>query len=266
MDGSGNSNTSVNMEMNRYLTHRLQQFCGYLVILFSAVSYTNAAIAQTDTNENSIKNHQIWIDFYPHYYMNEKLEYYGDAGYRTIVSKRSWSRIYVRPSLRYHLNKTWGFHGGLGIFYIFNKDNVDQFEITPWQGFQINWPTLTRINFKHLFKLEERFSFETKDWASNFELRFRYKLFGNVSFVRAKKWYIPFYGEFFLPITGKIDEIYRNKGRAGVGLGYKPDKEWMISFVLNWQSSRAGPSESLNVSDYIYQIKIRKVWRRLILR
>jgi hypothetical protein len=69
-----------------------------------------------------------------------------------------------------------------------------------------------------------------------------------------------------LPITGQIDEIYRNKGRAGVGLGYKPDKEWKISFVFNWQSSRIGQNESLNVSDYIYQIKIRKVWRRLILK
>ncbi len=264
MVGSDNRYRRDNLKMKSYLKCGFKQFGGYLLILFVATSFTNTAIAQTNADKDLIKNHQIWIDFYPHYYMNEKLEYYGDAGYRSIVSKRSWSRIYVRPSLRYHLNKTWGLHGGLGIFYIFNKDNVDQFEITPWQGFQLNWPKLTRINFKHLFKLEERISFDTRDWKSSFELRFRYKLFGNVSFVRIKKWYVPFYGEYFLPLTGKVEEIYQNKGRAGIGLGYKPDKEWKISFVFNWQTSRTGPNEGLQVSDYIYQLKVRKVWKQLI--
>jgi hypothetical protein len=264
--GGSISNMNINKEMNISLTHGFKHFCGYLVILSVAVSFTNTAFAQTDADENSIRNHQIWIDFYPHYYVNKKLEYYGDAGYRAIVSKRNWSRIYVRPSLRYHFNKTWELQTGLGIFYIFNLNKDDQFEITPWQGFQLNWPTLSRINFKHLFKLEERLSFETKDWKSDFELRFRYKIFGNISFVRAKKWFIPFYGEYFLPLSGKIEEIYRNKGRAGLGLGYRPDKEWQVSFVFNWQGSRAGPHEGLNVSDYIYQIKIKKVWRKLILK
>jgi hypothetical protein len=247
------------------LTYGVKQFCGYMVLMFIVLFFSDNAVAQIEeSGESSIRNHQIWIDFYPHYFVNKKLEYYGDAGYRTIVNNGSWSRVYARPSLRYHISKTWGLHAGLGMFYIFNKDNVNQFEITPWQGVQINWPTLTRINFKHLFKLEERLSFKTKDWESSFEFRFRYKLFGNVSFVRTEKWYIPFYGEFFLPLEGKVQELYRNKGRAGIGLGFMPDKEWMISFVFNWQSSRSGSNERLNVSDYIYQLKIRKVWKRLI--
>jgi len=235
----------------------------YLLILLMGLLFSKVSMAQIDSLDN-IKNHQIWIDFYPHYFINKKLEYYGDAGYRSIVSNGSWSRIYVRPSVRYHVHKAFELQAGMGIFYIFNKTKFDQFEVTPWQGFQVNWPKLTRISFKHLFKLEERFSFETNNnWASNFEFRFRYKLFGKVSFVRASKWYIPFYGELFIPIKGEIQELYRNKGRVGVGLGYKPNKEWQIAFVFNWQGSRTGIYEDRNVSDYIYQLKLRKVWRRI---
>ncbi len=240
----------------------------YVVLLIVTLQTPKFITAQSIEDIDTKKmNHQVWIDLYPHYYINEKLEYYGDAGYRSIVSNRSWSRIYARPSVRFHLHKYFELHGGMGFFYIFNEYKSDQFEATPWQGFQVNWPKLTRISFKHLFKVEERFSFETNNnWVSNFELRFRYKLFGKVTFVRASKWYIPFYGEIFIPIHGEIQELYRNKGRAGLGLGYKPDKEWKIAFVFNWQGSRTGVNENRNVSDYIYQIKIRKVWNSSLIK
>ena len=252
--------------MNTNLTYLLKQFDRYIVILFIILFFSNHILAQTDAEDKSIINHQVWIDIYPHYYMSEKLEYYGDAGYRTIAGKRNWSRVYIRPSLKHHINKIAELHGGMGLFYIFYNNSADQFEITPWQGFQVNWPKLTRIDFKHLVKLEERFSFKTEDWSSNFEFRFRYKLSGKVSFVRNKKLFIPFYGEFFLPLTGGIEELYSNKGRAGVGLGYKPGNDWQFSFVFNWQGSKSGIGEDVHVSDYAYQIKIKKVWNGSVLK
>ena len=251
------------MHSNR-TTYRLGRTAHFLFFLLITFSFSKNATAQTaDSTNNAIINQQIWIDFYPHYFVNKKLEYYGDAGYRTIVTNKTWSRIYIRPSLRYHLHKTVELQTGVGVFYIFNQIKSDQFEITPWQGFQVNWPKLTRFSFKHLFKVEERFSFETVDWTSNFEFRFRYKIFGKLSFVRAKKLFVPFYGELFVPIEGEIQELYRNKGRAGIGLGYKPHKEWQVAFVFNWQGSRTGVHEDRKVSDYIYQIKVRKVWHNL---
>ena len=252
---------------NSYSSDRTKQVFYYLILLCVLFTYSEKATAQTeDTLNGSIINQQIWIDFYPHYYMNEKLEYYGDGGYRTIITQRSWSRIYARPSLKYHFNKTWELHSGLGFFYIFYNLGTDQFEITPWQGVQLNWPNFKRINFKSQVKLEERWSFLTDNWDSNFEFRFRYKLSGKVHFVRLKKWSIPFYGEYFLPLHGKINELYQNKGRVGVGLGYKPVKDWEISFIFNWQGSRSGPKDNIDVSDYAYQLKIKKVWRRIILK
>ena len=123
----------------------------FILILFNFY-FVNNASAQEEPLEDNIVNQQIWIDFYPHYYVNDKLEYYGDLGYRSIVSKRSWSRVYLRPSLKYHLNKHWEVQSGLGVFYIFDKSDADQFEITPWQGVQLNWPNWRRWHFKHQIK------------------------------------------------------------------------------------------------------------------
>ena len=240
------------------------------VLLFSLlVSYVwvdiqNLSAQTNDTIGALSPNHQLWIDIYPHYYVTEKLEYYGDAGFRTIIDERSWNRIYARPSLRYHINKNWEAHGGLGLFYIFNKTDVNRFEITPWQGVQLNWPTGRFLSLKHLVKIEERFSFLTNDWTSSFDLRFRYKLSGRISLCEncsAPNWYIPFYGELFYPLNDEIEEVYRNMGRAGLGVGYNASNEWRISFLVNWQKSRTGPEDELNISDYAYQLKVRKLWK-----
>jgi len=234
-----------------------------LFILFLAIYIPVKVVAQNASgNQTPVINQQIWIDFYPHYYRTDKLEYYGDTGYRTMINKNSWSRVYVRPSIRYHQSEKWEFQGGFGFFYIFNISNIDQFEFRPWQGVQFNGPSFRRWSFKNSLKLEERWSFLTDTWNTNFEFRLRFKVSGKVSLT--DKWAIPFYGEAFMPLTGKIDELFQNQGRAGVGLSYKANKDWKFAFLMNWQRSKAGQGEEVNVSDYVYQIKIIKNWKRII--
>jgi len=262
----GLNNMEMNTNIGKYndLAVSLKRGIRYLVFLLVSLSFSGQASASSaDTINGSITNHQIWIDFYPHYYINKKLEYYGDAGYRTIVSERNWSRLYVRPSVKYHFNKTWELSTGVGFFYIFNVYDIDQFEIRPWQGGQLNWPQWKKIGFKNLLRIEERISYLTNNWSSGFELRMRYKISGKYDF--HKKMYLSFYGEYFLPVSGEIKELYSNKGRSGIGLGYKPDKNWKLEFVFNWQGSRAGADDRFEASDFIYQLKIKKVWKRLIL-
>ncbi len=233
-----------------------------LVIALSSLFSTNTQGQSTYSEESSVINQQIWIDLYPHYYRTKKMEYYGDTGYRTILNEKSWSRVYVRPSLRYHFNRNWELQGGIGFFYIFNADNIDQFEVRPWQGIQLNGPRFNRFKFKNSLKLEERWSYLTDSWNAEFEFRLRYKISGSV--VLNDKWGIPFYGEAFLPITGKVEELYQNQGRAGVGLSYKATKDWKLAFVMNWQRSKAGQDEAVGISDYAYQLKIIKKWKQLV--
>jgi len=234
-----------------------------ILIILSGCADLNAQPSDSSDTQSLI-NHQIWIDVYPHFCVNDKLEYYGDAGFRTIVTEKSWNRLYIRPSLRYHFNKTIEAHAGLGFFYIFIKYDVNRFEITPWQGIRINWPNVSIFSFKHLFRIEERISFLTNNWSSSFDLRFRYGLSGNITPCKncsISKMYIPMYVEFFFPVNDEIEEFFRNRGRAGFGIGYNVSKDWQYSLLFNWQRSRSGPNDELRVSDYAYQLIIRKYWK-----
>ena len=219
-------------------------------------------------SQENVVNQQLWFDIFPHFSVNEKLEYYGDAGYRTIVND-SWSRIHLRPSLRYSLKRSWEIQGGLGFFYTFDSSDTNQFELRPWQGIQLNWPKTVHLSVKHLVRIEERLSYTTNNWESSFDLRFRYKLSGKVvpcANCGLQNIFIPFYGELFLPVSDDIVESYRHKGRAGIGLGYNLSKDWQFSLIMNWQKSRAGPEDEFSISDYAYQLKVRKLWKTKLIR
>ena len=230
------------------------------LMLLIAFSISIVTSAQTDSlSEGRIVNQQIWLDFYSHYTISDKVEYYGDAGYRSIITEKSWNRIYIRPSFRYKIHKKIELHTGVGLFYVFDKYDYNTLEITPWQGVQVNWPRGKRIRFKHMLKIEERFNYITDTWVSSFELRFRYKMSAKVKI--NDKWFIPGYLEYFLPFSLQgSEEIYQNKGRAGLGIGYNFSSEFKVAFLFNWQTSRSGINENLKVSDYAYQLKIIKVW------
>lgn len=180
-------------------------------LVLGIVVYSGNSWSQSDTINESIYHHQLWIDIYPHYYISEKWEYYGDIGYRTIISASMWHRIYVRPSLRYHLNDRCQLQGGVEFFYIFNDVVSNRFEVTPWQGVQLNWPTLRNLKFKNLFRFEQRNSFDTDSWSYSFDLRLRFKVSGPYDFSREcsdQFWFASLYAEGFLPINDGIKSFF----------------------------------------------------------
>jgi len=233
-------------------------------LLIIALAISIKVSGQTnDSGINLSKNNEIWFDVYLHYYINDKLEYYGDAGFRTIINEQSWNRIYARPSIRHHINDHWELHAGLGLFYIFfNEDEFNRFELTPWQGIQLNWPKFGILGFKHLVKLEERISFLTEDWTSSYGFRFRYKLSGKLSLPKSEsssQWFIPFYGELFFPAFDKIEAFFSDKMRTGIGIGYSKS-DWNIQLLYNWQLARVIPLDNFKYNDNAFQIKITKTW------
>ena len=237
----------------------------YLILFWIVFIPLGNLIGQSTDNSENIVNNQIWLDFYPHFYVHEKLEYYGDLGYRTIFDDHSWQSIYIymRPSVRYHISKLFEVHGGVGLFYIFNKGVADRFEVRPWQGIKLNWPRYERLKFYSYLRLEERIHFMTDNWKATFDFRLRLKLAGKLIIIKSSPinfWFISFYGEVFIPVFDNIDEFFSNRGRTGIGLGYNPSKEWQFSVVYNWQYSRSGPNDTLSLSDRIFRLVIRRLW------
>ena len=234
-----------------------------LTWLWLALLSVKGLHAQIATSEENIVNNQLWVDFYPHVYIDEEWEYYGDIGYRTILDDYNWHWIYTRPSVRYHFSNLFEGHGGVGLFYEFNTFSVNRFEIRPWQGLKINWPRYDRLKFYHYVRLEERISFLTNDWKATFDFRMRYKLAGKFIFIKSGPesfWFIPFYGEVFVPVFGEVKEVFRNRSRAGIGLGYNHSKEWRFVFIYNRQTSRSGPDEDLSISDNIFRFAVSRLW------
>jgi len=187
-------------------------------------------------------------------------EYYGDVGYRMIPKDWNWHTFLIRPSVRYIAPKLWEASGGIGFFQTFIEGGQNSFELRPWQGFKIKWPTITVVNFSHFFRLEERMFFPQGD-SMEFNFRARYQLgarftaysFGNEDYV-----FIPAYVEFFWNFGPKITEVFSNRTRISVGMGYRMLKGWTFEFRFVGQWGRSGAEEQFRTAERLYQFKVRR--------
>ena len=205
-------------------------------------------------------NGQVWLDFYPHFYVNSKLQFYGDAGFRTLVTDAQWLRIHGRPSVRYHLNNTLVAHGGVGMFLEFNRDQGTRFELRPWQGVQIKWPKFERLTFSHLIRAEERINHLFLTDTTQFEFRMRFRVGGNFQFDpnrNARSLFIPFSVEWFWPVSKSVEELFSNRSRITLGLGLNASPTLQFRLIIVWQGSRQGRSDSFGISDWIVRLQAR---------
>lgn len=240
---------------------KLQKHFGILG-LFYVVYFCSFFNAFSQTSNKS--DTQLWLDFNPSFQINNKLEYFGNLGYRTYIETANWNQIYAKPSVRWHLKNNIQIEGGLGFFYVFGQSSFNRFEITPWQGIRFKWPIYSIIEFKHIAKIEERISFLTDSWESSFDIRFRYKFESRIKFVNSEvfnKISIPLYIELFIPIGDNIDEVFSNRMRLGAGLAYKLKKQYELTFYYNWEKSRINMEDNFNLSTNAFQLKLKKVFQ-----
>lgn len=206
---------------------------------------------------------QLWIDFIPHFKINERLEYYGDASFRAIFEEINVYTLVARPSVRYQLNSIVELQGGIGFFYSIIEKGANQLELRPWQGIRVHWPNFGRIGIKHSIKLEERLLWEAEAWDFDPALRLRYKLGGRIPFNESRSVYLSLFGEAFANAGGESVAILRNRMRGYFGFGYKRNDTWTLELEFMLQRSRSNAVEDFSVSDHIFRLKVLKngwVW------
>ena len=235
----------------------------YWKIIFLTLILLQTNLQAQDEKDRLIDN-QLWADYYQYFNFKPNWQFYGDAGARTVLENWSWLMIYTRPSVRWKKHKLWELHTGLGVFYTINVDEVNTFEVRPWQGFRLNWPNFKPIRFNHYFRLEERFNFPTDLWNLEFNLRVRYKFTINAliyTFANENKssLYLPIYVEFFGNIGQQLTETFDNRRRLGIGIGYKMNSLWAFEFHFVSQFSHTGEDDKYQTSDRLFQLKIRKL-------
>jgi hypothetical protein len=231
-------------------------------LLLSALMLTGSlTMAQSQSSE--LRFTQFWIDFHPYFNLSEKLQYYGDLGYRSDIDTETWKRIYIRPSVRYKFSEILKFHAGVGLLYFDGQDNLNRFEITPWQAVQIKFPNWGMASVQHLIRVEERISINLQENITSTDIRFRYKIGTSIPICKncdVSYWYVPIYAEFFVPLFDDIEEVFRNRTRWGIGLGYRRSDTFSVAVLFNRQRSRSGPENELKVTDSAFQLQVVKHW------
>ena len=176
--------------------------------------------------------------------------------------------IVGRPSLRYQLSNNWEVHGGVGFFYTFIASAGNQFEVRPWQGVRLGWPSIWRLQIKSYLRVEERIIWDTETWDSDFHVRLRLLVGTAVPLNAAASTYIPISIEGFGDLSGDaMVDNYRNRGRFYVGLGHKFGT-WAVEGDLILQTSRSTSEEDFNLSNTILRLRLTRVgipwWGRAI--
>lgn len=228
-----------------------------IILLFILLISLQVFSQQAD---EKIVTNQLWVDYYQYFYFKPKWTYYGDAGYRSLISDFSWQMIHFRPSVRYMHSDFWGAYGGIGFFQTFNKDDVNTFEIRPWQGAMINWPSFKPFFLSHFFRVEERIIIP-KGYAAEFNVRLRYRLKLRVDVYNSPQnnlLFVPLYAEWFFDAGQKIHETFSNRSRYAFGLAYKTYSNWVLEFNFVMQNSRATFDGEFETSDHLYQFKIKR--------
>jgi len=182
--------------------------------------------------------YQTWIDYNPQWKAGEHLVFFGDGGLRRhYADPRAW-RLVLRPSIGYDMG-AWQLAGGLGNFYTDFAGVLYIYELRPWQGLQLQWPSFP-IKLSHLFRLEERFFFDTESGNSIFRFRFRYQIGTRINWTESaagRGWNSPVSIEAFFMFDDKAEDRFGEEARVTVGLAHVFSPEFRIELDLLWQKT-----------------------------
>lgn len=183
--------------------------------------------------------YQTWIDFNPDWKAGRRVAFFGDVGVRrNYQDPRLW-RFVLRPSLGYELG-SWELAAGLGSFYSDFAGEIYIYELRPWQGLQLDWPS-SPVELGHLFRLEERFFFDTDDGNSIFRLRFRYQIGTRVAWTTSESgrgWGSPFSVEAFFQFDDNAEERFGEQLRLTGGIERVFTPRLRIELDVLWQKTQ----------------------------
>jgi hypothetical protein len=216
-------------------------------------------------DEDEVVNMQIWLDYNPSWTINNRMQFYGDLGVRTIFPK-TWYRAIVRPSIRYDLlsynekrehYRTWEVHGGMGFFYTYNLEQTNILEVRPFQGLRVHIPNSNKFQLIHYFRLEERWEIGLGSNESAFSVRARYMLGNDFSLpgkFLTSRIYIPVYVEFFFNLSRGAQ--FNDVIRLTPGLGYTPNQNLRYHFDLSYYRTRDTAVQGFSTNDIVFRLRV----------
>jgi len=168
---------------------------------------------------------QVWIDYNPAWQVSPAGELFGDVGARTELEGLSWFRLVVRPGFRQRVSSRVQVGGGVGSFYSANDIVDDRWELRPWQGMVVSWPS-SGVPLEHYVRIEQRIDLNTGTWDARVSLRGRYRVHTRFEWARTPAgtyWRVLAGVEGFLTLVGDQGQ-FREQFRvsAAVERGLRP--------------------------------------------
>jgi hypothetical protein len=182
--------------------------------------------------------YQTWVDYNARWKTKSGLTFFGDAGLRRNYVDPRWWKFILRPSVGYEFDR-WTLAGGIGNIYSDLDGVLHIYELRPWQGARVTWP-LAPVPLTHLFRLEERFFFDTDDGNSLFRLRLRYRLGTRLDWTGSESgrgWYSPLSVEAFFQFDKNDEESFGEQARVTAGIARAFNPSLRVEFDLLWQKT-----------------------------
>ncbi len=182
--------------------------------------------------------YQTWFDYNAGWKTKGGLTLFGDVGLRRNHVDPRWWKYVFRPSVGYEFDR-WTLAGGIGNFYTDLAGVLSIYELRPWQGARVSWPGAP-VRLTHLFRLEERFFFDTDDGNSLFRLRFRYQVGTRFVWTRSGSgwgWYSPLSVEAFFQFDDNADERFGEQARVTAGIVRAFNPRFRVELDLLWQQT-----------------------------
>jgi len=232
-------------------------FCA-AALVFSATFAIGQGIDETDS--------QVRMRYQYHHLVKEDLRAFGMVRYDQLLGSNAvaegWNRLASTGGVSYDLSSRIRLEGALGLYYTWQPEVENPFEIRLWQAATFDWPDSLgkwrRFVFSHRLMLEERFM-RTTDWEFTFRLRYRLSTTFPINrySLEPGAFFAPLNVEFFATPGDDIQELFSERARATVGLGYVLSQTWSFELRYTRQSSRSTRTAEYRSTDNIIDLRFR---------
>ncbi len=211
---------------------------------------------------------QVQGTYQMYYSLKERVRLEGEVGSWSNVENKDWSVFYLKPGFQYWLRPYLNLIGMMDFRYTWQRILDNLFEVRPWVGGRLLWPTFRDFSLDHLVRAEMRIvSYRGSQKEDDFDTaaRLRYQLqlktpnYG-FSFLKGLIYGLISY-EIFLNLGETVEERFINSNRLRLGLGYRLNRQFMFEFLYTRQKSRNYITENFREDQNVWQLKIKHFWR-----
>ena len=213
---------------------------------------------------------ELTLEVYPKWYSKEDYTIQGNIGLEQDFQNHTWVKYYTRPSFSYALDKNWGLHAGLGMYYTDYEIIDNNVEIRPFLGISHYYTLSEKWKLSSYFRAEQRYHYNTSNDEKDSNLRLRFRLRTDYTFNPLSTEYA--WHKLTLGLEGfksnnisenaiDTDDRYKTESRFSIGVERSLNAYKKIRFELLWKYQVPLHSISeVSINTIYFKIQYFPIW------